>query len=83
MITLEEIKQIVAEVLQLDDSIEDFDTESGLLGTIPEFDSMAVVTVVTALEENFDIYIEDDEISGETFETLGSLLAFMRQKVAG
>ncbi|HEU4371926.1 MAG TPA: phosphopantetheine-binding protein, partial [Telluria sp.] len=54
---------------------------SALLGSIPELDSMAVVNLITALEEQFGISVDDDEISATTFETLGSLTAFVQQKL--
>jgi acyl carrier protein len=41
-----------------------------------------VVTVVTSLEQQFDIQIEDDEITAEIFETLGSLTRFIEQKLS-
>jgi acyl carrier protein len=53
-----------------------------LLGAIPELDSMAVVSLITALEEQFCIAVDDDEIGAATFETLGSLAAFVEQKLA-
>jgi acyl carrier protein len=43
---------------------------------------MAIVTVVLALEERFDIAIDDDEIGAETFETLGALSDFIGGKLA-
>jgi acyl carrier protein len=43
---------------------------------------MAVVSLITALEEQFGITVEDDEIGAATFETLGSLTEFVQQKVA-
>ena len=42
---------------------------------------MAVVNVITALEERFDITVDDDDISARTFETLGSLTRFVEQKL--
>jgi acyl carrier protein len=77
---LEEVKNIVADVLSLGDARNSMDANSGLLGSIPELDSMAVVNLITALEEHFGIVIEDDEISASTFETLGTLAAFVQQK---
>jgi hypothetical protein len=44
-----------------------------LLGSLPELDSMAVVTLIGALEEHFGIMVDDDDISASTFATLGSL----------
>jgi len=42
---------------------------------------MAVVSVVTALEEQYGIVVDDDEISAETFETIGSLVDFLNTKL--
>lgn len=81
MVTLEEVKSIVAQVLQLGEQIQDFDRDSGLLGSVPEFDSMAVVSVIAALEENFDFMVDDDEVSADIFETMGALLDFVNQKI--
>lgn len=81
--TLEELKDIVGEVLQLGERVSAFDRNTGLLGNIPEFDSMAVVAVITALEDNYGIELEDDEITADIFETLGSLCDFISEKTAG
>lgn len=80
--SFEEVKQILAHSLQLGDRINEFDAETPLLGSLPEFDSMAVVTLVTAIEDNFGFVIDDDEISAETFETLGSLADFVESKLS-
>lgn len=78
---LEEVKNIVADVLSLGAARANMDADSGLLGSIPELDSMAVVSLITALEEHFGIAVEDDEISASTFETLGSLARFVQSKL--
>ncbi|RSZ59329.1 acyl carrier protein [Massilia atriviolacea] len=79
---LEDIKTILTDVLSLGDAGKDLNEQSALLGSIPELDSMAVVNLMAALEEHFGITIDDDEISASTFETLGSLNAFVQQKLA-
>ncbi|MES2322136.1 MAG: acyl carrier protein [Pseudomonadota bacterium] len=79
---LNDIKTILIDVLSLGDAGLSLDASSALLGSIPELDSMAVVNLMTALEEHFGITIDDDEISASTFETLGSLDAFVQQKLA-
>ena len=78
MSTLNDILTLLGEVLQIDTSTMDKSTE--LLGGIPEFDSMAVVMVITALEDSMGISVDDDEISAETFETIGSLVNFVESK---
>lgn len=56
--------------------------ESPLLGAIPEFDSMAVVALLTRLEEQFGFVVADDEVDGSVFATIGSLTQFVRNKIA-
>jgi acyl carrier protein len=80
---LEEVKTILADILNLSaDAKAALNQHSALLGSIPELDSMAVVGIITALEEQFGIVVDDDEISASTFETLGTLAAFVQQKLA-
>ncbi|WP_430232478.1 acyl carrier protein [Nitrosomonas communis] len=79
---LEEVKNILANVLNLDERKHSLREDTILLGNLPELDSMAVVNVITALEEYYDISIDDDEISANTFETLGSLTHFVEQKLS-
>lgn len=81
MTTFEQVRQIIGEVLQLGDRTASLTPETTLLGNIPEFDSMAVVSVITALEDQMGILVEDDDISGETFETLANLSEFVESKL--
>ena len=76
----EQIKKLLKETLQLDD-VEHWQSGTQILGVIPEFDSMAIVTVLTQIEENYGIMIDDDEVSAEVFETLGSLVTFVEEKI--
>ena len=82
MATIDTVKNILGETLQLGERAQAFDGATALFGAIPEFDSMAVVTVITALEDRFGFVVEDDEISAETFETVGSLSDFAERKLA-
>lgn len=77
-----EVRNIVSDVLSLGVRGQSLTEDSPLLGAVPELDSMAVVNVITALEEHFGITVDDDEISASTFETLGSLTRFVEQKLA-
>ncbi|MEM1439248.1 MAG: phosphopantetheine-binding protein [Pseudomonadota bacterium] len=82
MTTLETIRAELRTVLQLGPEFDDSSASTPLLGSIPELDSMAVVSILTAFEDVFDIEIEDDDIDAETFATLGSLAEFVDQKRA-
>lgn len=77
----EDLKTILDNVLGLGERKNLLTAEFALIGNIPEFDSIAVVSLITALEEHYGIVIEDDEISAETFETLGSLSNFVARKL--
>ena len=79
---LDEVRTILIDTLALGPGAAALDAGSPLLGALPELDSMAVVSLIGALEEHFGISIGDDDISAETFETLGSLAAFVRFKTA-
>lgn len=80
---LDEVRNLLGEVLSLPETTTRSLTEqSALLGSLPELDSMAVVNLIAALEENFGITVDDDEIGASTFATLGSLASFVRNKMA-
>jgi acyl carrier protein len=57
-----------------------FESETPLFGALPEFDSLAVAELLTALEERLGIVIEDHEVDADMMETYGALLAFARGK---
>jgi len=78
----QEILAILDEILSLNGRSAAFNEKTPLLGAIPELDSMAVVAVITTLEERFGFSIEDDEIDGATFATLGALVEFVQWKAA-
>ena len=76
------MRRILRDALQLGSRADRLTESSPLLGSIPELDSMAVVTVLTLIEEEFGVSVEDDEISAATFATLGSLVEFVTEKTA-
>lgn len=72
-----EVVRVLDEVLSLNGRSASFTRDTHLLGAIPEFDSMAVVSLITTLEEQFGILIDDGDIDGETFATVGALVDFV------
>lgn len=77
-----EVIRVLDEVLSLGGRSAAFTSETPLLGAIPELDSMAVVTLITTLEEQFGLVVDDDDIDGATFATVGSLADFVSSKLA-
>lgn len=82
MSTFERVVAILRDTLQLGDRASALKPESALLGGIPEFDSMAVVTVVTMLEDELGLTVDDDELSADVFATVGTLTDFVGRKLA-
>jgi acyl carrier protein len=78
---LNQVRQLLGDVLGLSARAADLTADTALLGSLPELDSMAVATVLTAMEDRFGITIDDSLISADIFETLGSLSAFVQSHV--
>lgn len=81
MNVLREVLNIVDEVLGLEGRAAVMTRDSRLLGALPEFDSMAVVAIITTLEERFGFAIDDDELDASRFETVGTLTDFVTAKL--
>ncbi|MBS4052350.1 MAG: acyl carrier protein [Methylomonas sp.] len=78
---LNQVKAILYRVLGIDETRHVLLNNTLLLGAIPEFDSMAVVTIITTLEEQFGFTVDDDEIDASVFETVDTLVAFVERKL--
>ena len=78
--SLDDVKAVVVSILGIEDRAATLTAATPLLGALPELDSMAVVELVTALEAHFGFEVSDDDITGDVFETLGSLAAFVDAK---
>lgn len=83
MDVLKEVLRVLDEVLSLAGRSATFSRDTALLGAVPELDSMAVVSLITALEDQFGMVVDDDDIDGSTFASVGSLTDFVSGKLAG
>ena len=83
MTVLGDVLRVLDDVLSLGGRSVGFTAATPLLGAIPELDSMAVVTLITTLEERLGIVVDDDDIGGDTFASVGSLVAFVESKLGG
>jgi acyl carrier protein len=75
-------RDLLRDSLQIGARAAELRDHSPLLGAIPELDSMAVVTLLTAVEDEFAVVIDDDEVSADVFATLGSFAAFIERKLS-
>lgn len=71
---------LLSETLSID--AEQLSADTLLLGNLPEFDSMAIVSILMQIEETFAIEISDDELTGEIFESVNTLTEFVEVQQA-
>ena len=76
-----EIKQLLIDTLSLEITPAEMDDDALLLGDIPEFDSMAIVSVITALEENYGFSLADDELTADVFESIQTVVDFVLEHI--
>ncbi len=76
-----DVLRTLDDVLSLGGRAMAYTRDTPLLGAVAELDSMAVVTLITTLEERFGITVDDDEIDGATFGSVGSLVDFVAAKL--
>jgi acyl carrier protein len=76
----ETVRALLVDVLGLPKSrVAKFDDETELFGALPEFDSMAVATLLTEMEERLGILIEDEAVEAEDLMTFGRLLSLAQR----
>ena len=71
---------LLSETLSID--ADQLSADTLLLGNLPEFDSMAIVSILMQIEETFAIEISDDELTGEVFESVTTLTEFVEVQQA-
>jgi acyl carrier protein len=79
---VEDLKSVLVDTLGIQDRAATIEASTPLLGSIPELDSLAVVELAQALEDQFGFDIDDSEFTGDTFETVGTLAEFIERKQA-
>jgi acyl carrier protein len=77
--TFDRVKVVIVKSLGIQDRADTLEASTELFGSLPELDSMAVVTLAVNLEREFDFEIDDEDFTGDVFETIGSLAEFVEQ----
>ncbi|WP_348683049.1 acyl carrier protein [Acidovorax soli] len=78
----EQVLHVLDNALSLRGRTAGFTRDTPLLGALPELDSMAVLALLTGLENHFGITFNDDDLRGTVFATVGSLSALVEQGLA-
>lgn len=79
---IENVLSVIDSALHLQGRTSNFNSNTALLGALPELDSMAAVSLITALENHFGITFQDEAISGAAFSTVGSLCDLVAETLA-
>jgi len=81
MTELDRLRELLRDTLQIGAKADGLTEHTRLFGGLPEFDSVAIVSVVIAIEQEYGVKIADRELSADLFESLGSLSRFIARKV--
>lgn len=75
--TFDGVVNIIVTTLGIEDRVDTLEASTRLFNSMPELHSMAVVALTVALEREFELDIDDEDLTGEVFETIGSLAEFV------
>jgi acyl carrier protein len=78
--TAAEVAKLVAVTLGIED--RPVTASTPLFGSLPELDSMAVVELMAALERQFGILLDDEDVTEDVFTSVGTLAALVDRKRA-
>ena len=76
-----QVISLLDETLKLNGRTQSFSESTRLLGSLPELDSLGVAHLISAMEKKFKFHIQDDELDGSVFRTVGSLTEFIEKKM--
>lgn len=74
------VRDVVTTLLGIEDRAATLQPSTPLFGSIPELDSMAVLELISELEVRFGIEVREEEVTGDVFDTLGSLTDYVESK---
>ena len=75
----ENVKAIIINSVGGDINNEDLTMKFQLVGNL--LDSMSVTNLIIGLEEYFGVIFNEDELSEEIFQSVGSLIGFLEKKI--
>jgi acyl carrier protein len=77
----DQLKKIIANDLDVNLKIEEIDENASLFEDGLAIDSLAIVELISLIEETFDFEFSEDDINPNNFESLKVLSTLIEQKV--
>lgn len=74
MVCFDVVLRILDRELNLQGKALAFSLETKLRDSLPQLDSMAIVSVITALEEQLNFEFPEEKLDGAIFESVGTLV---------
>lgn len=76
------VRSVLSDILGLSQArVAAFSADTALFGALPELDSMAVMGLLTELEDRLGILIDDEDVDGDMLATFGALTDFAAARV--
>jgi len=75
------IKQLIVRTLGLEVAPDEIPDDETLFGDGLASDSIVLLEIIAALEEEFDFEIEDDDLRVELFSSVDSIAAYIREEM--
>jgi acyl carrier protein len=79
---MHQLKEIIAYKLDVNLGIEEIDENVSLYEDGLGLDSMAIVDLIVAIEKEFSLEIDDEELNAELFNNLSNLARFLQPKLS-
>jgi len=78
---LNQLKDIIANKLDVNLSIDEIDENVSLYEDGLGLDSIAIVDLIVSIEKEFSMGIEDEELNADLFKNLNTLAEFIEKKL--
>jgi acyl carrier protein len=79
---LENLKKVLIEGLGIESAYGSLSEQTSFFEGGLSFDSVAIVELIGAVEDSFDIQFDDDDLRTSTFENLGTLAQVIAKQLA-
>ena len=79
---LQRLVPLLRRTVNMSNGIDSIDGSTGLLGEGIGVDSLELLKVVSAIEEEFHLTIDDSKLQVSDFQTVGSLATFIQKRVS-
>jgi acyl carrier protein len=79
---LEQLLPLLMSTIEVDIPVDDLGEPMGLLGEGIGLDSIEMLRLIGAIEEAFQLTIDDDELDAAHFKTIGSLVSFIQERLS-